>query len=271
MHRPRATDEASGVAERPVALLVLLAVVAFASRTGFGHASNTTPTPSYVNWAMSVVLVVLVAMTPVAIWAYGPPNPREARTRGAAQLPDARDPAASRSCSCCRLLLGPGYLRNHLHFGTRGLTTCSSETAMLRVAVSTARGRRLQGRPSNGLSFGRRSSPGRGGGRLVLVAQDARLSPPMSDAATMETDIAASISDAIDDLESEPDARRAVIAGVRAHGRCLAATASGAKRADRDEYLQRILLGLTDARRGSRALDRSVRAAKSATIRSIAG
>jgi len=40
----------------------------------------------------------------------------------------------------------------------------------------------------------------------------------MSATATMETDIAASISDAIDDLESEPDARRAVIARTRMEG-----------------------------------------------------
>ena len=65
-------------------------------------------------------------------------------------------------------------------------------------------------------------------------------------AATLEDDVADSLSDAIDDLESEPDARRAVIAayarmeGVFSrHGlrRQVSETAT--------EYLQRILLGLT--------------------------
>jgi hypothetical protein len=65
-------------------------------------------------------------------------------------------------------------------------------------------------------------------------------------ASTMEADVAESISDAIDDLESEPDARRAVIAAYARmegsfgrHGlrRQTSETAT--------EYLQRILLGLT--------------------------
>src|SRR5436190_2316406 len=53
-----------------LALLLLLALVAFASRSGVGRTSSTAPTPGYVNWAMSVFLVVFVLMIPWAVYSY---------------------------------------------------------------------------------------------------------------------------------------------------------------------------------------------------------
>ena len=114
---PQGHGRSFRVASVLLALLVLLAVVAFASRTGFGHASNTTPTPSYVNWAMSVVLVVLVAMTPVAIWAYVRQT-REKLEQGRQRSFQMR---VIRGLAVVFLLgvffLVRVYLRNHLHFG----------------------------------------------------------------------------------------------------------------------------------------------------------
>jgi hypothetical protein len=63
---------------------------------------------------------------------------------------------------------------------------------------------------------------------------------------TMAEDFAASIGDAIDDLESEPDARRAVIAAYARMETVLAR--NGLQRRPSEtpvEYLGRILLGLT--------------------------
>ena len=63
---------------------------------------------------------------------------------------------------------------------------------------------------------------------------------------TVSEDLAATIGDAIDDLEAEPDARRAVIA---AYARMEAVLGrNGLRRAPSEtplEYLRRILLGLT--------------------------
>ena len=63
---------------------------------------------------------------------------------------------------------------------------------------------------------------------------------------TVSEDLAATISDAIDDLEAEPDARRAVIA---AYARMEAVLArNGFRRVPSEtaiEYLRRVLLGLT--------------------------
>ena len=52
-----------------VALLALLAVVAFASRSGLGHESQAQPTPRYVSYAFTLFLIVFVLAIPVA--AYG--------------------------------------------------------------------------------------------------------------------------------------------------------------------------------------------------------
>ena len=53
-----------------VALFALLAIVAFASRSGFGGSSDARPSDAYVNWAFSIFLVLFVFMIPVAIYAY---------------------------------------------------------------------------------------------------------------------------------------------------------------------------------------------------------
>ena len=50
-----------------LALLALLAVVAFASRSGFGHASQAQPTPRYVSYAFTLFLIVFVLAIPVAV------------------------------------------------------------------------------------------------------------------------------------------------------------------------------------------------------------
>src|SRR5215213_10730420 len=53
-----------------LALFVLLAVVAFASRSGFGGASDARPSGSYVSWAFSIFLVLYVIAIPFAAYAF---------------------------------------------------------------------------------------------------------------------------------------------------------------------------------------------------------
>jgi hypothetical protein len=73
-----------------------------------------------------------------------------------------------------------------------------------------------------------------------------RKAEPLDREQTVADDLAASIGDAIDDLEAEPDPRRAVIA---AYARMEAVLArNGLRRRPSEtplEYLRRILLGLT--------------------------
>jgi Domain of unknown function (DUF4129) len=69
---------------------------------------------------------------------------------------------------------------------------------------------------------------------------------PMEAAADVEAELVASIGDAIDDLEAEPDARRAVIAAYARMESVLARHGLRRKASETPvEYLRRILLGLT--------------------------
>src|SRR4029078_10814680 len=52
------------------ALLALLAIVAFASRSGLGHESRARPTPGYVSYAFTAFLILFVLAIPVAIWGF---------------------------------------------------------------------------------------------------------------------------------------------------------------------------------------------------------
>jgi len=53
-----------------LALLLLLGVVAAASRSGFGHGGSQGPSRTFVNYAFSGFLVLFVLAIPVAAYAY---------------------------------------------------------------------------------------------------------------------------------------------------------------------------------------------------------
>src|SRR5215208_6174609 len=50
-------------------LFALLAIVGFASRSGFGGSSDARPNPTYVSYAFSIFLVLFVLAIPVAMYA----------------------------------------------------------------------------------------------------------------------------------------------------------------------------------------------------------
>src|SRR5205823_1327055 len=52
------------------ALLGLLAIVAFASKSGIGRSSRAEPTPGYVSYAFTAFLIVFVLAIPVAAYAF---------------------------------------------------------------------------------------------------------------------------------------------------------------------------------------------------------
>lgn len=51
-------------------LLVLLAVVAFASRSGFGHSSNAAPSPQFVSYAFTAFLILFVLAIPFVVYTF---------------------------------------------------------------------------------------------------------------------------------------------------------------------------------------------------------
>jgi hypothetical protein len=242
---PQGHGRSLRVASVLLALLVLLAVVAFASRTGFGHASGTKPTPSYVSWAMSVFMILFVLMIPVAVYSYSI-QMREFKVQNRRSM-QAR---AFRSLGIMFLVFAFAglavYFRRHSNF-----------FQLNRLLAS-------QG--------------GKGGkhGRLHDVAQNYhptfqwpvlwvslvllagvvgwylwlrahREPPPLArEERRVADDVAETIGEAIDDLESEPDARRAVIAAYARMENVLARNGLRRRASETPtEYLRRILLGLT--------------------------
>jgi hypothetical protein len=230
-----------------LALLVLLALVALASRTGFGHASNTTTTPGYVNWATSIFLVAFVLMAPISIYAYV----HQARERLERQQHKSFQMRVIRSLMFIPLLaiayFARLYLKDRVHLSS------GFHHLFFGNHLATGKGANGKGAAAYTPTF---QWPVLWATIVLLLAAAAvwlwwrRNGAPVArrvlGTRTLEDDVAGSLSDAIDDLESEPDARRAVIAayarmegafgrhGLRRH---VSETAT--------EYLQRILLGLT--------------------------
>jgi hypothetical protein len=229
-----------------LALLTLLGLIAYSSRSGFGHSTNARPTPGYVDWAVSIFLVVFVLMIPFAVYAYWIQG-REWRAKQDSRSFQSRVLRGLAFVALAMVLgIGIAFLRKH------GLMTG------LRHFLSPENG---TGKNHNGKL---QTTPYNPRFRwpvlwvtLVLLAGIAafltwkytRPKPVEDDVVDEETvaeAVAASIDGALDDLEREPDARRAVIA---AYARMEGVLARGGLERNRSEtaleYLQRILLGLT--------------------------
>lgn len=230
-------------------LLALLAIVAFSSRGGFGHHSSASPTGDYFSYAFTVFLIVFVLAIPVAVWAF---------------VMQSREDIAPRKSFQARLIRGiltvllVGLIvavaisfKHHLHLGE------------LLHLNSTA----LKGGPK-GVTHNGHSAPTRyqpqfkwivvwiaGASAALGLAAAAFLRrrraldtlAPFGGQAGVNDELVASITDALEDLEAEPDPRRAVIAAYARMEGVLAR--HGLKRRLSEtpvEYLQRVLLGLTE-------------------------
>jgi hypothetical protein len=227
------------------ALIVLLGLVAFASRSGVGHSSQAQPSPGYVSWAMSVFFVIWVLMIPVAAYVYWL-QMREFRAQNTRSFPVR----LARSIGV--LLIIPTLVGVIMYFRSRhGLLSGNLHFPHFLGGGTQANGKNGSHRDSPTFQWPVLWAT------LALMAAAVgyvwwrwrRLGdtvPSTFGEPTVAEDVAASIGDAIDDLEAEPDARRAVIAayarmeGVFArHGMHRLASETPV------EYLRRLLLGLT--------------------------
>jgi hypothetical protein len=242
---PPVTGRSIRLALVAFALLALLGVVAFASRSGLGHQSQAKPSPGYLNYAFTAFLILFVLMIPIAAYALAL-QAREGEV--------ARKSYRQRTLESIGMLFFFGclafiviYLKRHHHslfplnskalknstlgkdhpHGHRAAVEPQFEYTVLWIALA-------------GLVVG--------GGWFYFVwrTRKKRTAVPLELEQTVAEDFAASIGDAIDDLESEPDARRAVIAAYARMETVLAR--NGLRRRPSEtpvEYLRRILLGLT--------------------------
>lgn len=227
------------------ALLTLLAIVAFASRSGLGHGTRAQPTPGYVSYAFTAFLILFVLAIPVAVWSFF----MQAR-EGGFQRKSFRTRLIQNLLTMVVILVlifVVLYIKRH-----HGHIFGNNASALQRARDA------LKGPPSSA-----RSTYAPQFQWLVLWIAAALLSTaavtffvmrrrrkrrravPLEQM-TVADDLAASMSDAIEDLEAEPDARAAVIAAYARMERVLAR--HGLRRRPSEtplEYLRKILLGLT--------------------------
>lgn len=228
-----------------IGLLALLSIVAFASRSGIGHRAQSSPSQGYVNYAMTVFLIVFVLMIPVAVYAFLL-RLRERATESKSKSFKARLYMSLRWLVLVIVVAIAVYYRSH-HL------KLLQHVNPFNVANTKA--------PHGGDHAHPQTNPQFQWNvlwiALVLLAgvaayttyrwRKSRVIAPLRELdPSLSEELAASISDAIDDLEAEPDARRAVIA---AYARMEAVLGrNGFQRAPSEtaiEYLRRVLLGLT--------------------------
>jgi hypothetical protein len=243
---PPATGRSVRLALVAFGLLALLGLVAFASRSGLGHQSQAKPSPGYLSYAFTAFLIVFVLMIPVAAYAFIM-QAREGEVARKSYRQRTLESIGMLFFFCCLAFIVIYLKRHHHHFLGLNLKAITNRKKGLH---HNANGQPVADQPHfeytvlwialAGLAVG--------GAWFYYLwrTRKKRTAVPLELEQTVAEDFAASIGDAIDDLESEPDARRAVIA---AYARMEAVLArNGLRRRPSDtpvEYLRRILLGLT--------------------------
>ncbi len=245
MEPPPATGRSIRLALVAFGLLALLAVVAFASRSGLGHQSQASPTPGYISYAFTAFLIVFVLMIPVAAYGF---------------IMQAREGEVGRKSYRQRTIESIGMLfffgalafvviylkRHHHHFLVPHLKGLNGKKRAAHGAIGHAAA--VEPHFEYTVLWISLVVIAVGGGWLYYAwrTRKKRTAIPLDREQTVADDFAASIGEAIDDLEAEPDARRAVIAAYARMETVLAR--NGLKRRPSEtpvEYLRRILLGLT--------------------------
>jgi Domain of unknown function (DUF4129) len=228
------------------ALLGLLAIVAFASKSGIGRSSRAEPTPGYVSYAFTAFLIVFVLAIPVAAYAFL----LQARERGFERKSFGM--RVIQNVLTVLVVLGIVSFVIYLKHHHSHLFSQASLRKPGQVVHKAGSGKaNLKYEPKFEWSVFWVAVLALLATAAVLIDQRRRRiarrrkALPL-EAASVAEDLAAEMTDAIEDLEAEPDARRAVIA---AYARMEAVLARhGLRRRPSEtplEYLRRILLGLT--------------------------
>jgi hypothetical protein len=224
-------------------LLALLLVVAFATRSGFGGSSNATPSKGYVSYAFTAFLVVFVLMIPIAayVWLMQAREGVVARKSFRSRVIQNILTAAFFSLIVFVLL----YVRRqhgHFNFNPGALKNLSATKNAHRGGKATQFEPTVEW-PVIAIALVALTA---GGVFAYLSRRRRTLRTAMPLAPTVAEDFLATISDAIGDLEAEPDARRAVIAAYARMEGVLARHGVRRKPSETPvEYLRRVLGGLT--------------------------
>jgi Domain of unknown function (DUF4129) len=240
---PPAPRRSTRLALVGASLFALLALVAFATRSGFGGRSvSAAPSVGLLSWLFSVGLVFVGVAILASIYVF--------------MFMTGRGEPHKRKSFVNRVAQGLAFVALALVVTTFIVYTRRHSSGFRLPAAGLGKPSDNHGRVANGSP---RSIGFEWPVLLVavalplvawLLARRQRASPalrPAADAdATLAAVVAGSISDAIDDLEAEPDARRAVIAAYARMESVLAR--HDLRRTPSEtplEYLRRVLLGLT--------------------------
>jgi uncharacterized protein DUF4129 len=191
-------------------LLALLAVVAAATRGGFGHRAGGHPVSStaFTSWAMSALLVLMAVTAPFALWVWIV----QQREGGVAVERPSFVRRALQPLAICALVVAAIVIRRRLYADLFGHGTGKSGGGAPLTRLPKAHAGPAASAQAH---F---EWPLLWAALVLAVAVVAfgvlrrRSAQPETDDAGIDEELAATIGDAIDDLEAEPDARRAVVA-----------------------------------------------------------
>jgi hypothetical protein len=245
---PPASGRNTRLALVAAGLLVLLAVVAFASRSGFGGSSSrAAPSPGYVSYAFTAFLIVFALAIPLVVYSF---------------LLQAREGHVGRKSYARRMLRNMAGILIFCVIAGVVLYAKSHHWHFFHVDFKAVRNTRKAFGSSRG-NHAARYQPafewsvfwiavvlvGAAAVAFLVVYLRRKRRPliPMALGATVTEDLVETITDLIEGLEAEPDPRRAVIAAYARMESVLAR--HGLRRRPSEtplEYLRRVLLGLTE-------------------------
>jgi hypothetical protein len=226
-------------------LLALLAIVAFSSRGGFGHRSRASPTGDYFSYAFTVFLIVFVLAIPVAVWAFALRAREDLAPRRSFQ---ARVIGGLLTIVFVGLIVAAVVSFKHHASALLHLDPTALEGGAKSVAHRHAAKARYEPQFKwivvwIGVAC---AAIGAVVAAFLYRRRTQGAPAPLADQASVGEELAASMTDAIDDLEAEPDPRRAVIAAYARMESVLARRGLRRRLSETPlEYLQRVLLGLT--------------------------
>ncbi|HEV2592203.1 MAG TPA: DUF4129 domain-containing protein [Gaiellaceae bacterium] len=228
------------------ALVLLLGLVAFSSRSGFHSSSAPAVSNTYISYAMSVFLVVFVLMIPVAIYSYF------VRTKEMAAVGGRTPGKQFRRMVYALVLIGIAlYVRRYIHthgglFGHNGLFHVAKDPTN-GAHVKGAGGNAQQQQPHfEWIVLWISLAVGAVAATAAYVAYKRRPPLPEREPLTLAEEFAAGFDDAIDDLEREADPRKAVIAAYARMERTFERLGLARRPSETAiEYLRRVLHELT--------------------------
>jgi hypothetical protein len=224
-----------------IVLIVLLGIVAFASNNGIGRSHDGGPSADYLSYAFTAFLVVFLLAIPVALWAVWVES-----TSATVERPTFRRAVIQNLLTfgvLCLVIGGAFYLRSH------GFTIRKPDIHALtnaHKAITDTQGKPVKVEPTFKWPVLAVALVLLAIAAVPIVREQRRRKARRREALSWEPPLADELSDeislALDDLRSERDIRRAVIAAYARMEKVLAQRGTRRRVSETAlEYLGRVL------------------------------